>query len=597
MRLTPKLIAAFILTALVPLAALGYLSYIAARPALEKQVANSMVLAADAIEGHLYSYFDAIRGRVLDFSSDGHIRADIRNLAQLPPSSPRYTEIQTALGEYLRRYKMSLDTSIRAIAILNSDGKVVASTDERYLGLDESGRDYFIEGKKRPFLSGTLTPPLVQTQEQAWLIPCSAPLTTIKTGELLGVIINFYEPRGVEQIMSGSFQTDRGAPTSMQRTGSALEVYLVDRNRQLLTPSRHGGIPLKQLIDSKPVKECESGRETSGVYTNYAGIEVIGSSMCFPGTGWTLLVETPTAEAFAPTRKLRNNFIAMGIVIALTVTLTAYLLARRIAKPVLRLSKATQKLGSGDYGIQVAVTSRDEIGELTSSFNAMVARLAESRTEANAEKNRLETLIREISEGVAFADASDNILMLNPKAEQILGVNEIDLVGKPLHTCHSRGGAHLAEVLKAFKQGKHEHYVTELTIKDRHFEVTMSPIWQEGSYVGTIKVLHDITEHKLAEEAVNQANEKLTKWVAELEERNREIALLSSLDELLQACRTSDEAYQLIAQYSEKLFPLSSGTIYAFNASRNHLECTGGWGPHYTNNETLTEHTFIPEDC
>lgn len=597
MRLTPKLIAAFILTALVPLAALGYLSYIFARPALEKQVASSTVLAADAIEGHLYSYFDAIKGRVLDFSSDGHIRANIRGLGRLSPSDSRYAEIQSELGEYLRRYKMSLDTSIRAIAILNTNGQVIASTDERYLGFDESHRDYFLEGRERVFLSGTLTPPLVQAQEIEWLLPCSAPLTAIKTGELLGVIIIFYEPKGVEQIMSGSFQTERGAPTSLQRTGGALDVYLVDRNKNLLTPSRYGGVPLKQQIDTQPVRECQSGREISGVYTNYAGVEVIGSSMCFPGTGWTLLVEIPTAEAFAPTRKLRNSFIALGILIALTVTLTAYLLARRIAKPVLRLSKATQKLGSGDFGIQVAVTSRDEIGELASSFNSMVARLSESRAEATAEKNRLETLIREISEGVAFVDANDNVLMLNPKAEQILEISEADIAGKPLPSCHGASEANFAEVLRAFKRGRQEHYVTELAIKDRHFEVTMSPIWQEGSYVGTIKVLHDITEHKLAEEAVNQANEKLTKWVEELEERNREIALLSSLDELLQACRTSDEAYRLIAQYAGKLFPLSSGTIYAFNASRNLLECTGGWGAHYTNNETLTSRTFGPEDC
>ena len=51
MRLTPKLVASFIFTALVPLAALGYLSYITARPALEREVVNSMVLTADAVEG------------------------------------------------------------------------------------------------------------------------------------------------------------------------------------------------------------------------------------------------------------------------------------------------------------------------------------------------------------------------------------------------------------------------------------------------------------------------------------------------------------------------------------------------------------------
>lgn len=597
MRLTPKLITAFILTALVPLAALGYLSYVAARPTLEKQITVSMVLAADALEGHLYSYFDFIKGRVLDFSSDGHIRNTVDGLIRIPPAHPAYKDIQDSLDAYLRRNKMSLDTSIRAIAILNARGRVIAATDDRYLGRDESHRDYFLHGKKQAFLSGTFIPSLVQAQEGDYLLPCSAPLTSIKTGELLGVIINYYQTRGIEQVMSGSFQTERGAPSSILRSGGNLDVYLVDKDSKLLTPSRYGGAPMRQQVDTLPVRECLAGRETSGVYPNYSGIEVIGSSMCFPGTGWTLLVETATAEAFAPTQKLRNNFFTVGIMIALTVTLAAYLIARRIAKPMLRLSRATQRLGSGDFGIQVAVNSSDEIGDLASSFNSMVNRLAESRAEATVEKNRLETLIREISDGVAFADDNDNILMLNPKAEDILGVTESDIVGKPLHISHGASAGRLDEILRTFKRGEQKHYTAEITLKGRHYEVTISPIWQAGTYVGTIKVLHDITEHKLAEEAVNHANEKLKQWVEELEERNREIALLSSLDELLQACRTSEEAYRLIAQYAGKLFRSSSGAIYSFNASRNLLEYSGGWGTQDPSDDNPAGRAFGPEDC
>ena len=51
------------------------------------------------------------------------------------------------------------------------------------------------------------------------------------------------------------------------------------------------------------------------------------------------------------------------------------LLSRRLLRSVRRLTDAAQKLGKGDLSQRVVVSGRDEIGELTSTFNAMAAGL------------------------------------------------------------------------------------------------------------------------------------------------------------------------------------------------------------------------------
>ena len=63
MRFTAKLVAAVVLTALIPVVTIGYLSYSSAKAALEKQSLKSLTIIADAKEGHLYSFFEAVKGR------------------------------------------------------------------------------------------------------------------------------------------------------------------------------------------------------------------------------------------------------------------------------------------------------------------------------------------------------------------------------------------------------------------------------------------------------------------------------------------------------------------------------------------------------
>lgn len=64
---------------------------------------------------------------------------------------------------------------------------------------------------------------------------------------------------------------------------------------------------------------------------------------------------------------------AAGILIAVAM---GFLLANGLLKPIRRLTKASQALSHGDLNQQVPVTSTDELGQLTSTFNQMSSDLA-----------------------------------------------------------------------------------------------------------------------------------------------------------------------------------------------------------------------------
>jgi diguanylate cyclase (GGDEF)-like protein/PAS domain S-box-containing protein len=107
-------------------------------------------------------------------------------------------------------------------------------------------------------------------------------------------------------------------------------------------------------------------------------------------------------------------------------------------------------------------------------------------------------------------------------------------------------------------------------------------------------ILIDITASKVGEEALQVANEKLTAGISALERRTREIGLLNELGDLLQSCLGVDDAYAVIKQSAQRLFPEESGALYLISASRNQVEAVATWG---TPPGTPAAPVFAPDDC
>jgi diguanylate cyclase (GGDEF)-like protein len=82
-------------------------------------------------------------------------------------------------------------------------------------------------------------------------------------------------------------------------------------------------------------------------------------------------------DAMAPYVEARQGLIAFGIALILIVAMAGVWLAGSIARPLNVLTDAARKMMSGDYDVDVAIASTDEVGELASTFNAMTAAISE----------------------------------------------------------------------------------------------------------------------------------------------------------------------------------------------------------------------------
>ncbi len=515
MKLVSKLVAAFLLVALIPLAVLGYLSYDSAKTALQKQALEDLTLVAEAKEGHLYSFLEAVKGRALDFSSDGFIRDSVEAMERLDPKSPEYAELQKALNEHLKRNKAPLDKSIHMIAVIDLSGRIIAATKEQDIGSGESGDDYFIQGRKGVYVSDVHTSHHFLSSEQLH-IAVSAPLTDKETGALLGVIVNFYDTHELEKMLSGEFQVEKGAVSGARGRRETLDIYLVNREKFLITPSRFSSEVMKQKVETLPVLKCAEGREITGVYENYLGTEVIGASMCIPSKGWTLVAEISTAEAFAPVAALMERITWLGFAVALLTFFLAYLMSIGISNSVITLSRVTRKLASGDFSARAPVESQDEIGELAFTFNEMARQLDESHSALRASEERFRSVVNSASDGIVSADNHGAIMSWNRGAQKIFGYAEEEVLGKPvevlmperyreahrkaLERMHSTGELRLAgkilEVHGLRKDGS--EFPVELSLST----------WKAGGELFCTAILRDITERKRAEEELRKSEER-----------------------------------------------------------------------------------------
>ena len=102
----------------------------------------------------------------------------------------------------------------------------------------------------------------------------------------------------------------------------------------------------------------------------------------------------------------------------------------------------------------------------------------------------------------------------------------------------------------------------------------------------------DITEHRRAETELQEANQKLLKWISELEQRSMEMNQLSEMGEQLQSCQSIEEACAIGSQYIQRICPASHGALYLINPSRDYAEALEMWG-----DPVYTEKMFTPLKC
>jgi two-component system sensor histidine kinase NblS len=182
-----------------------------------------------------------------------------------------------------------------------------------------------------------------------------------------------------------------------------------------------------------------------------------------------------------------------------------YMNSSIITSELRKLYQGVKKISSGEFGYMLDDKNVDkEVKELYSAFNDMSEKLSRYNEQTieslTFERNKLESVLMSIVNGVVVCDNHDKVIMVNNHAQKLLEVSEEDILNTQIQQfCDSSGEFCFKDKITQFKDTPLEEEGSpvpfNIDIDKRIIKCLISPMFtRSNSYVGYIIVLIDVTK-------------------------------------------------------------------------------------------------------
>lgn len=205
----------------------------------------------------------------------------------------------------------------------------------------------------------------------------------------------------------------------------------------------------------------------------------------------------------AGTISLGQDYMTYIVTAIFTVIFVSMLIIERLSSfllaPIEELSFATDRIARGELSRRVSVKKDAELKKLSTNFNNMAERLESTFKESLDKQNRLEAILKSMSNGVIALDNSNRIIMMNPFAKTIFGILG-DVISMPILDIEG-----LRPLLEILESGQEELEIRIGKPIRKDLKVKKADILGERmNKVGTVIVVQDITDVRRLENMRSQ---------------------------------------------------------------------------------------------
>jgi two-component system NtrC family sensor kinase len=202
---------------------------------------------------------------------------------------------------------------------------------------------------------------------------------------------------------------------SQIKVGEHGQAYVVDGQGRLIA---HPDISmvlrntdLSNLAQVQAARSDTAGpTESTQLAKDTYGRKVLTASAAIAPLDWTMLVELPVGEAYAPLYSLILRVSILLLVGLLLAFIADLFLVRWIVQPLEQLEKVVSTVRrTKDYTLRVDRKSDDEIGRLAVAFNEMLSELSAARERESSEQFELARVSRLTTMGAMTASIAHEI--------------------------------------------------------------------------------------------------------------------------------------------------------------------------------------------
>ncbi len=337
--------------------------------------------------------------------------------------------------------------------------------------------------------------------------------------------------RGMEGAIITGFQMDRSFLQELSRMVGH-EIALVSSDGRLVVATKAS---LAEFMWNRP-SLIENGTSVFLDTTLDDGPSrvLVSDLMVYNSPRARIAVVTPLKEIIAFHDRILTFMLLMASLGSLAVIVMGMLVARALNNPIRRLVALAGEVKRGNLEVQIDQVSRDELGDLTVSFNQMVVGLRENLHEIQSsrekiatyahelenyslqlqrDKQEIEAILQNMRDGVLMVDRQGIILAMNPEATRILERETRDCLGQELRKC-------LAPFLeRTVSREVFQHAIDfsgtdspgeenlEITVQLPHktvYRIKIHPVFDETKTIlGRLLLFTNITRDKEIEEMKN----------------------------------------------------------------------------------------------
>ena len=206
-------------------------------------------------------------------------------------------------------------------------------------------------------------------------------------------------------------------------------------------------------------------------------------------------VTTNIESRYAQVKDIGVIFVSSSLIAIVLVIIITFLISQGITKPIAEMKKQTEKIAEGNYTGEVKIYSDDELGQLGQAINDLSFKIKEAQESTESERQRLDSVLRHMSDGVIATDRRGRIVIMNTAALDILNLKSEKVIGIPLLSILPLEEKVSFRELLETQQERLIHL--EDDGEDSIIQCEFSVIQRESGFIsGLVCVLTDVTEQQ-----------------------------------------------------------------------------------------------------
>lgn len=270
------------------------------------------------------------------------------------------------------------------------------------------------------------------------------------------------------------------------KMGDSGEIVILNNKNKLITSAKNEKIEAQyhvpSIVDPTKLADKDPRNDFGNIIGNFDGKKQLLVYKNMEKSGWTIEAVAPVSELVAETKEILSATWWIILISVIVASLAGWFVARMIGRPLIILRNLMVEGEQGNLTVRTHHKGKDEIGQLSTSFNQMMEQITllvkqtnqsasdvmSTASELLNSSNLTANSAREIA--IATEEIANGASSLALEAEKGNGMtHEISMQMKQVVEANANMGVSANEVKSAGQQGI--QYMSELTTKTLSTEV------------------------------------------------------------------------------------------------------------------------------